>query len=106
MNDLDRSEPVACSLGDEALRERRALFRKLLLSQVTNVERTDSGLRLTFAEGETVRENIETFVDLERQCCGFLSFTVLADRGVSLTIDGPPEAQPTVDMIARSIVAG
>jgi len=37
-------------------------------------------------------------VDLERQCCAFLTFriTVVAGKPICLEISGPPEAKPVI----------
>lgn len=98
------SPDIACSLNDEEFRRRRALARETLLPHLIGTERLTGGLALTFPDTAALRSRVETFVGLERQCCGFLTFTVSqsAERLV-LTIEGPPDAQSTLDMLAALI---
>jgi hypothetical protein len=99
---------LACSLNDTDFRERRALMRKTLLPSVTSSKRTANGLHLSFANTEELCGDLETFVHLERQCCGFLTFTVTpqpasADAPLTLLIEGPSEASATIEMFARTL---
>lgn len=97
-------DQIACSLDGEQLRDRQKMVRTTLLSHLVEAEKFGSGLRLTFPESDTLRSSVETFVGLERQCCGSLSFTVTPpDKGLTLTIEGPPEAQATLDMFAAHV---
>ncbi len=100
------SEVVACSLGSDDLRARRALVVESLLPHVLGTKSLDSGLLVRFAAGDAVRAQVEVFAGLERQCCGFLSFSVTpADDGLSLAIEGPAEAQATLESFA-ALMAG
>ena len=95
---------IACSLTDEELQQRRALARKSLLPHLIEAKRLESGLRLAFPETDVLRSGVETFVSLERQCCGSLTFTIAPPgQGLIITIEGPPEAQATLEMIAASV---
>ncbi|MDA0229873.1 MAG: hypothetical protein O3B21_06760 [Proteobacteria bacterium] len=96
---------ITCSLTDEEFRERRAMARKDLLPHILDGERMDSGLRLTFADSVALRSRVESFIRLERQCCGFLTFTLAPPiDGLILTIEGPPEAQITLDRFADAAI--
>ena len=95
------SEVVACSLGTDELRARRALIVATLLPHVLGTTALDSGLLVLFADGDAVRVQVEAFASLERQCCGFLSFRVTrADDGLRLAIEGPAEARATLESFA------
>ena len=99
-------EAVACSLGSDDLRARRALIVETLLPHVLGTTALDSGLLVLFADGDAVRAQVEAFASLERQCCGFLSFSVTpADDGLRLAIEGPAEAQATLESFA-ALMAG
>ena len=94
-------EAVACSLGSDELRARRARIVETLLPHVLGTEALDSGLLVRFADGDAARAQVEAFASLERQCCGFLSFSVTAaDDGLRLAIEGPAEAQATLESFA------
>lgn len=104
MAEHSNAAEIACSLTDEEFRERRAMAREFLLPHIVGTEKLESGLRVTFPETDTLRSNVETFVRLERQCCEFLTFTITPpDQGLTVTIEGPPEARATIDMFAAAI---
>ena len=105
MSEPTNSSEFACSLTDDKFRERRAMARKFLVPHIIETEKLASGLRLTFLNTDALRSRVDTFVSLERQCCGFLAFAVTPpDEGLSLTIEGPPEALPTLEMFAAAVV--
>ena len=98
MEENMHASDIACSLSDEAFRERRATMRNALLPHLINGERMESGLRLAFADTAALRSRVESFIHMERQCCGFLTFTLAPPTdGLILTIEGPPHAQATLD---------
>jgi len=95
-----------CSLTDAEFEERRALARNSLLPHIVETKKLDSGLELTFPETDTLRSSVETFVTLERQCCRFLTFTITPPNiGLTLTVEGPPEAQATLEMLAVAVAS-
>ena len=101
----DEPGTLACSLNDADFHERRSQMREALLPHVISSKRTANGLRLTFANSETLRGELQAFVRLERQCCGFLTFTLTPQPGVAteplvLLIEGPPEASATIEVFA------
>ena len=71
MEENMHASDIACSLSDEAFRERRATMRNALLPHLINGERMESGLRLAFADTAALRSRVESFIHMERQCCGF-----------------------------------
>lgn len=80
------------------------MARATLLPHLVEVKKLEAGLQLTFSESETLRADVEVFVDLERQCCEFLTFTITPpDQGLTVSIEGPPEARATLDMFAAAI---
>ena len=94
---------IACSLTDEEMRNRRALVRKQLIPHILKTEETQHGLVLRFSESDEVRSEVERFVSLERQCCGFLTFSITQPiSGLELTIEGPEEAGAVI----RSFING
>ena len=95
------TEALACSLNSAAFRERRTLVRRRLLPHVTGIARSDSGVILAFANTDALYAELEAFMDLERQCCGFLTFTLSpAAESLTLSIEGPEEAAAILDMFA------
>lgn len=95
---------IACSLTDEEFRARRSMAREALLPHLVEARKLELGLKLTFPEIDTIRSNVETFVSLERECCSFLTFTVSPpEEGLIVTIEGPPEADATIELFAAAI---
>ena len=103
MKRLDQGAPLACTLNDEDFRERRQLARRTLLKQVIRSVRTEDGLIVALVGGAKLRQDLETFITLERECCSFLDFAVQDGAPIELTISGPPEAARTIDMFAEAI---
>jgi hypothetical protein len=88
MNDL----PVACNLMPAELQERRRNVLSKVLSAVTETTELETGFQYRFrSEGEIVSE-LGKLVQLEHQCCPFLTFrlTVEPEGGsVLLEMTGP-----------------
>ncbi len=108
MERLDDGAAVACSLNDAEFLERRTLARRTLIPQVTASKRIQDGLILTFVGDESLRSDLETFVSLEQQCCGFIEFTISPDTAepnspIELRIGGRPEAAATIEMFAQAV---
>ena len=100
----EKAIDVACSLNSAEFRKRRRLMRAALRPHLLRSKHTASGLTLTFPDNEPLRAQLETFVSLERQCCGFLTFTISSDQeAVILSVEGPPEAEATIGMFAGII---
>lgn len=101
---LEGAEEIACSLSGAEFRQRRAFLRETLLPHLLLSKRTASGLTLAFPNTDACCAQLETFVSLERQCCGFLTFTISWEEDpLTLRIEGPPEAAATIAMFARII---
>ena len=85
---------LSCSLNDESYQARRLFVRKALLPKIIQKKKMSSGLLLTFKNSEAVLSDLQLFVKLESQCCGFLDFsTTILNNEVELSIEGPPEAR-------------
>ena len=94
---------LACSLTDTELRERRAMMRKALLPHVVDCRLRGLELAMVFSNVEALRSEVEQFVDLERQCCGFLTFTISPPgEKLTLNIEGPEGSQSTLEVFAEA----
>jgi hypothetical protein len=85
--------PVACSLTEPELAERRAGVLADVGRSARDTRWLPDGVRLRFAPAPETLAMLATFVDLERRCCAFLRFqlTVEPDGGpVWLELTGPP----------------
>lgn len=99
MNDL--SLPVACSLMDSELQERRRNVLQKVRSVVSEVKEIENGFIYRFpSDGAWIRE-LAHMVDLEHQCCPFLKFSITVEPGdgpVWLEMTGP---QGTKEFLAE-----
>ena len=78
------SLPVACSLMDSELQERRRNILQTVRSAVSEVKETENGFLYRFpSDGGWIKE-LANLVELERQCCPFLRFSITVEAG-----DGP-----------------
>ena len=94
MSKTFKTTELACSLNEEQHRDRRKFVRESLIPKILQTQKTASGLQLLFADNHSLRSDVELFVELESQCCGFLNFEVASgSEGLVLTIEGPPEAK-------------
>jgi hypothetical protein len=74
--------------------DRRKFVRESLIPRVIRTQKTPSGLRLVFENSQSLRSDVELFVELESGCCGFLDFEITSGtEGLVLTIEGPDEAR-------------
>jgi len=107
LNRLDKNAAVACSLSDADFRERRTFARKALIARIASSKRIENGIEIQFDRDEQLSRDLMTFVDLERQCCGFLTFTILTAQPGALPtgvrIQGGAESQATIEMFVQAI---
>ena len=86
------SLPIACSLTDSQLQERRRTVLHKVRSAVDEIRELDSGYAYSFpSNGEWLIE-VAQLVNLERECCPFLQFAikVAPDNGpIWLEMTGP-----------------
>ena len=91
--------PVACTLTEAELRERRQIIMDAFGNTNVAVAELDEGYVFTFpASSETLRR-IAELVDLERQCCAFLTFKIVveaANAAMQLEVTGPGQAKKVI----------
>jgi hypothetical protein len=85
--------PIACTLGPAALKARREdLLGSFFRRAEERVDLAD-GYRVGFTPADEAIRRIGEVIELERQCCRFLTFrvTVEPDGGpIGLDVTGPP----------------
>jgi MerR family copper efflux transcriptional regulator len=92
----ETSEPIACTLGAEAmpgrLREWQAMLDRALERRTTA-----TGVVMRFPRDVDTVTALASLTAREVDCCAFLTFTVkIAADGTNVTIDAPPDAVPLV----------
>ena len=86
------SLPVACSLMDSELQERRRNVLQRVISMVSEVKEVDHGFIYRFPSDGALISELANLVELEHQCCPFLKFTITVEPGdgpVWLEMSGP-----------------
>ena len=92
--------PIACTLTEAEMRERRQAILDFLRRTHVNVTELPNGYAYTLTPTSEAFMQVTQLVDLERQCCPFLSFKIHVGPGKSpirLEITGPQEARTLID---------
>jgi hypothetical protein len=94
------SESLTCALpADEADRRARQT-RSDLGPSVLGREEIDGGVRLRFPADPVIERRLRETVDAESRCCPFLAMQLRpTDRELELTVTGPPEAKPMIELL-------
>ena len=91
--------PIACTLNHAEMRERRSIILDAFRGAALDVTSLPLGYAYHFAPTSEVLARIVNLVDLERQCCPFLTFKIIVGAGnqaICLEVTGPPEAKPVI----------
>lgn len=83
--------PIACSLTDKELQERRKNVLEKAAQSLTSVRELNDGFSYQFPAEDSILEDLITVINLERKCCPFLNFklSIEAQNGfVSLELTG------------------
>lgn len=84
--------PIACSLTDSQLQERRRNVLQKVRSAVVDVRELDNGYAYSFHSDSERLIELAQLVNLERQCCPFLHFAITVEPGngpIWLEMTGP-----------------
>jgi hypothetical protein len=87
---------IACTLTAEQRAERRHKFQSPIFARLLSVDSVPEGYVYTFPASVRLWADLMCLVSLERECCRFLSFRLVAredERTIHLIITGPPEAR-------------
>jgi len=90
--------PIVCTLTEAELRERRRTVLAALRASVTEIAATTDGYIWRFPATADILAKLTALVDMERQCCAFLTFkiTVEPKQPIELKISSPPEAHALI----------
>ncbi len=92
--------PVACTLSPAALRARKENLLNVLLHRADERRELPDGYRLRFAAEGDMLSVIARTVDMERQCCRFLRFTVNVEPGETVFLKRPIPPSPICAVIS------
>jgi MerR family transcriptional regulator, copper efflux regulator len=98
----DGGPAVACALPSGEITDRLDEW-SATVAAATGREAIDGGTRLTFGRDVEVA-SLVALVTAERDCCGFLTFTLtVASSGVTLDITGPADARPVIEALVATV---
>jgi hypothetical protein len=91
--------PIACTLTESELKERRRTVLNLIRDSAIDARSIPGGYSYRFRPSSEVLSQLFNLVDLERQCCAFLTFKIVVEpqQSIALEVSGPPNA---IDMVA------
>ena len=89
---------IACTLTEAEKRDRRRMILDLLRAAVLDVKPLPRGYAYYFDPTPELLTQIEDLVDLERQCCPFLTFRIVGAGNLPtrLEVTGPAEAKALI----------
>ena len=96
------SPPIACSLTNSELQERRRNVLQKVRSAVTEQRELEDGYAYCFPADDDRLAELARLVSLERQCCPFLRFRLTVESGngpIWLEMTGP---EGTKDFLAAT----
>jgi len=103
---MSSSTALKCSLKPDQQEACQASIQSEIIDQVTSLTEINNGFVLEFLYSKRLYEKLESFIEFERDCCGFLSFAISGNKLViNLVVDGPPEAAQVVASY-RKIIEG
>ena len=94
--------PIACSLTDNELKERRKSVLNKIAASLIDSEELPDGFRYRFPLDESVLESLITVINLERKCCPFLNFRLSLESGedfASLDLTGRQGAKEAINKL-------
>lgn len=96
-----RTLPIACTLGPAAVKARREDLLGGLVRRAAERIELPNGYRVRFEPADDLLATIAKVIDLERQCCRFLTFKVTLEPE-----DGPVWVQFTGPSGTREFLDG
>jgi hypothetical protein len=90
--------PIVCTLTEAELKDRRRTVHDLIRRCTIDVTPVTNGYVYRFEATSEVLASLANLVDLERQCCQFLSFKIIVEPQcpIALEITGPPPSQALI----------
>lgn len=96
--------PIACSLSDKELAERRSYLLDKTAKFLVKTQERENGFVYLFPVNDSVLKDLFEIIRLERKCCPFLDFKLLleAESGfLSLELSGQNGAKEAIRNLFR-----
>ena len=90
--------PIVCSLSENELQQRRREILDTMRADATEMISLPNGYAFRFEPNGEILLRLARLVDLERQCCQFLSFRIVVEprSPITLEVTGPSESLPLI----------
>src|SRR5438046_924051 len=91
--------PIACTLAEAEMRQRRQAIMDTFRNARVSVTELSDGYAYTFEASSDALTRIAQLVDLERQCCPFLSFKIVVEAATApmrIEVTGPTDAKKVI----------
>lgn len=91
--------PIACTLSEAQLKQRRQAIVDAFRNMKVTVSELPDGYAFIFPASSETLHQITQLVDMERQCCAFLTFKIVvegAQAAMRLEVTGPREAKKVI----------
>ena len=99
---MDKEIPIACTLTDKELQERRKNVLDKIAASLIDSEELSNGFRYRFPLDDLILLNLITAINLERKCCPFLNFKLSLEAGkdfASLDLTGGQDAKEAIKVL-------
>jgi hypothetical protein len=90
--------PIVCTLTVPELQERRRNVLDAIRAKAIDVRPTADGYSYSFSPTPEVLVQLTRLIESERQCCQFLTFTLIVAprQPITLEVSGPPAAKAII----------
>jgi hypothetical protein len=91
--------PIVCTLSEAELQERRHKLLDSIQAKTVETLALSNGYAYKFKGSPEILATLAQLIALERQCCRFLTFKLIAEAGtedVDLEITGPSDAKALI----------
>jgi len=100
---MSQDKPIACSLGANALEQRRATIADIGAESLVSQEAKGDQRLLRFRSSAATRQRLEGIVAAEVECCSFLELSLTERDGeLVLSIAAPEAGQAIADELAET----
>ena len=96
---MDKEIPIACSLTDNELQERRKNILSNFAASLIDSQELPDGFPFRFSISDSILQNLVTVINLERKCSPFLDFKLSLEAGkdfASLDLTGGQNAKKAI----------
>jgi len=90
--------PIVCTLTDAELQERRRTVLDAIRAKAIDVQEIADGYSYRFSSSPELLGQLTQLIELESQCCQFLTFKVIVAPQQPITLDvcGPTAAKAVI----------